>query len=81
MSNSGYCVNCFLKTEINHALKEKMLKFPHYVLPFRGMTFKQVYDLYGSDAIAKQRQVVSGGIPAKYREFCKNQKTPVNSPK
>ena len=50
-----------------------MLKFPHYVLPFRGMTFKQVYDLYGSDAIAKQRQVVSGGIPAKYREFCKSQ--------
>ena len=50
-----------------------MLKFPHYVLPFRGMTFKQVYDLYGSDAIAKQCQVVSGGIPAKYREFCKSQ--------
>ena len=44
--------------------------FPHYVIPFRGLTFQEVYDLYGPNAITDLRQVISHQVPAKYRAFC-----------
>ena len=46
------------------------MSFPHYVLPFSGMSFQQVLDYAGPNALNDLRQVVSDGIPAKYRTFC-----------
>ena len=51
--------------------------FPHYVLPFRNMSFQEVYDIYGPDALDDLRQVISHQIPAKYRAFCESIQEPM----
>ena len=44
--------------------------FPHYVIPFRGLSFQDVFHLYGPNAVNDLRLVISHQIPAKYRAFC-----------
>ena len=44
--------------------------FPHYVIPFRGRSFQEVFDLFGANAVNDLRQVISHQVPAKYRAFC-----------
>ena len=51
--------------------------FPHYVLPFRNMSFQEVYDIYGPNALDDLRQVISHQIPAKYRAFCESIQEPM----
>ena len=51
--------------------------FPHYVLPFRNMSFQEVYDLAGPNALNDLRQVISDQIPAKYRAFCDSIQAPM----
>ena len=41
------------------------------------MSFQEVYDIYGPNALDDLRQVISHQIPAKYRAFCESIQEPM----
>ena len=45
--------------------------FPHYILEYAGMSFAAVFRAHGPDAITRIKTVISNGLPAKYRDFCR----------